>query len=160
MRHVERERLVLGGVHAPEDLLTYPFDQDLALHRAAQGGRLNSLTREQGCKRRVVGDPVLFAHPRQHAIDIRVRRLEAEVAGALDHQQFVDGIGDNLRRQFPGQLLQRCVSMKLRGRDRAPEMAAQRDDLTFVELGLGEIENTFGASDESAPRVETQIGEP
>ena len=86
---------------------------------------------ERGVELLVGLELVLLADVLEHALELLVGHLVAELLAALEQQHLVDGVHQEVGRDFRDGLLQLLVGHLLRA-------LAQRRDLARLELGLGD----------------------
>ena len=125
-------RLALGDADLAGHLdLLHLVDHHLLLEVLAQLLDGDAFLLEGGVELLVGFELVLLADVLEHALELLVGDLVAELLAALEQQQFVDGVHQDVGRDRRNRLLQLLVGHLLRA-------LAKRRDLAVLELGLGD----------------------
>ena len=88
------------------------LDEHLALQLLPQVVHRHAFLREGGLELRLVGESLLLADVGDDRLELIVAELEAELLAALQEQQLVDRVHEELRRELGERLLERLVVLQ------------------------------------------------
>jgi hypothetical protein len=131
-------RLFFCDVQFGADLLSLNLlDEHLALQRLAQVVHRHVFLRQRGLELRVVLEFLFLPDVGDDRLELIVAKAKAQLAPALQEEQLVDRIHNQLRGDLGELLFQRLVVFQRRGVDLLPlHLLAQHGDLPLLELGF------------------------
>ena len=129
-------RFFLGDLQLAAELLGLHLrQQELLLDVPANVADRHAFLLQRGLELLVVLEALVLPHRRQPAVELIVAETQPLLAAELHDEQLVDGVDQQLRRDFGDRLLQLLVVLQDFGTDLA---FAERANLPLLELGLGD----------------------